>query len=370
MASTILLSIDRDRISVAPGASVDFSVKVQNLTTLLDQVAIRVDGVYPAWIQVVPPYLPVFAQGTASARVIVSPPAAPAQSPAGLYKLQVYGKPQENSGEEGQGSLELEVQLIGDYQAHLAVAKPLSQTETTFPLQVHNGANASLTLRFAGNDKGEALWYKFEPFQLVVPPGGDAVTSATIRVKQLSADKRAIAFNVSATGSFALQNASPLPAPAHQIAGQFQQVALASLMLTLNPTQVEGESNGIYDVRVGNPGASPVTVRLDADAQGSPLTFSFNPPLLSIGAQAEARSQLQVHAASAVTKGERRPYDFRLAAVATDGAALPAAINARFTQISARKPFPWMAVILLALLGLVMLCGILLLVIGQSGLFR
>lgn len=370
MASSILLSVDRDRISVAPGASVEFAVKVQNLTTLLDQVAIRVDGVDPAWIQVVPPYLPVFAQGTASARVIVSPPASPAQSPAGLYKMWVHGKPQENNGEEGQGSLELEVQLIGDYQAHFAGAKPLSQTETAFPLQVHNTANAPLTLRFAGNDKGEALWYKFEPFQLVVPPGADAVTTATIRVKQLTADKRAIAFNATATGTFALQNASPVPAPTHQIAGQFQQVALASLMLTLNPTQVEGEANGIFDVRVGNPGASAVTVRLDAESQGSPLSFSFNPPVLSIGAQAEARSQLQVQAASAVAQGERRPYDFRLAAVATDGAALPAAINARFTQTSAKKPFPWIALILLALLGLVIVCGIVLLVISQSGLFR
>src|SRR4051812_19953781 len=97
MASSILLSIDRDRISVAPGASVEFAVKVQNLTTLLDQVAIRVDGVDPAWVQVVPPYLPVFAQGTASARVIVSPSAAPALSPAGLYKVWIHGKPQENS---------------------------------------------------------------------------------------------------------------------------------------------------------------------------------------------------------------------------------------------------------------------------------
>src|SRR5262245_14600302 len=127
MASSILLSVDRDRISVAPGASVEFVVKVQNLTTLLDQVAIRVDGVDPTGIQVVPPFLPVFAQGTASARVIVPPPASPAQSPAGRYKLWVHGKPQESNGEEGQGSLELEVQLIGDYQAHFAGAKPLSQ---------------------------------------------------------------------------------------------------------------------------------------------------------------------------------------------------------------------------------------------------
>ena len=370
MPSSILLSIDRDRISVAPGASVEFAVKVQNLTTLLDQVAIRVEGVNPAWVQVVPPYLPVFAQGTASARVIIAPPAAPAQSPAGQYKLYIHGKPQENSGDEGQAAVDLEVQLIGDYQPRLAQPKPISQTETTFPLQVHNVGNAPLTLRFAGSDKGDALWYKFEPFQLVIPAGGDATTLATLRVKQLSADKRAVPFNISASGTFAVQNGATVPAPTHQIAGQYQQTALANLSLALNPPNAEGASAGLYEVRVGNPGSAPVTVRLDADAQGSPLAFNFNPPLLSIGAQAEAVSRLQVQSSGAVAAGERKPYDFRIAAVATDGAALPAATNGRFTQSLAKKGFPWLAVIIIALFALLIVCGLALFLISQSGILN
>ena len=60
MASSILLSIDRDRISVAPGASVEFVVKVQNLTTLLDHKRVRT-GVFTfegdSWFAALPSVL-------------------------------------------------------------------------------------------------------------------------------------------------------------------------------------------------------------------------------------------------------------------------------------------------------------------------
>jgi hypothetical protein len=138
----------------------------------------------------------------------------------------------------------------------------------------------------------------------------------------------------------------------------------------LNPSQVEGAANGMVDVRVGNPGTTPVTVRLDAEAQGSPLSFTFSPPMLSIGAQAEAHSRLQVQSSAVVAPGERRPYDFRIAATATDGAALPAAANGRFTQVVNKQPFPWIPIIILALLALIVLCGVVLLMISQTNLFR
>ena len=77
MPSQTLLSVDRERVSVAPGASVELAVRVQNLTSLLDQVALHLEGIDPAWVQVIPPYLAVFAQGEASARAIIHPPRDP-----------------------------------------------------------------------------------------------------------------------------------------------------------------------------------------------------------------------------------------------------------------------------------------------------
>src|SRR5512140_2072712 len=97
--ASVLLNVDNERVTVAPGSSVEFSATVQNLTTLVDQVTLRVEGVDGQWVQIVPPFLPVFAQGTATARVIISPPNLAGQSSAGSYALRVTGASQERPGE-------------------------------------------------------------------------------------------------------------------------------------------------------------------------------------------------------------------------------------------------------------------------------
>ena len=367
MAASILLSVDKDQVSVAPGASVEFSVKAENLTALLDQVALRIDGIDAAWVQIIPPYLPVFAQGTASARVVISPPSNPSRALAGAYALTIIGSPQEAKGDDAQAQLKLEVQMIADYQIRLSAVQQHSQIEAGYPLLVHNSANAPLTLRFGGGDKGEALWYKFEPFELNVPAGGDAASTLTVRSKQLTTDRRAIPFTVTADGSFALRGRSPVAALSHSIAAQFVQAAPAALVVTISPAQADGQLSAIYTVTVGNPGSTVVTVRLQAAADGTPLTFQLDPAQLSLGAQAEARGRLTVAASSPIASSERRPYDFRVAASSADGMVLPAVASGRFVQVGAPKPFPWLLVFAVTFLALIILCGLLLLVISQVG---
>src|SRR2546423_2034329 len=136
MASSVLLSVEPDRVSASPGASVEFAVLVQNLTTLVDQVAIRVDGIDNTWVEIVPPFLPVFAQSTARARVIITPPVNGALAAAGFYTLQISGKAQESAGVEGQTSAVLEVQPAGDYQLKLGPGRAAGYQETAYPLSV------------------------------------------------------------------------------------------------------------------------------------------------------------------------------------------------------------------------------------------
>jgi hypothetical protein len=371
MASPILLSVDTDRISVAPGASVEFAVIVQNLTTLVDQVALRVDGLDPAWVQIVPQFLPVFAQSTARARVIVSPPASFSQSAAGLYSLQLSGKAQENGGAEGQAAAVLEVQPAGDYQLKLGPGRAAGYQETAYPLSVQNGANSPLRLRLSGADKNDALWYKFEPFQLLVPAGSAASVTLTIKSKQPAANRQAIIFSVSAAGDYELREAPALAAPARQLAGQYVQLAPAALMLTLSPTQAEGVAGGVYQLRVGNPGGIPVTVQLSAISDDTALVLRPNPVLLSLGPQAEATARLDVEAGGQQAAGARQTSTFRVRAVTNDGAAQPAEIEGRFVRVAAApKPFPWLMVALIVLFALFVICGIGLLAAIQGGLFR
>jgi hypothetical protein len=370
MPASLLLSVDRERVSVAPGASTEFAVRVQNLTTLLDQVAIRVDGVDAAWIQVIPPFLPVFAQGTASARVVVSPPNVSSQSLAGMYALMVAGTAQESKAEVGIARLELEVQLIGDYLLRLGPAQPRGQLEAAYPLTVQNGTNAPLNLRLAGSEKSDGFWFKFEPFQLTVPGGSNGQVLATLRAKQRANDRRAVAFNVSGGGMYLLRGGTQTTAPDHQIAGQFVQAAPVALIVNINPTQGQGELSAIFEVRVGNPGTSAVTVNLEATSEGASLNFRIEPPQLALAAQSEARARLTAQAAIAATGTNQRMVDFRVTATSADGAALPGSGGARFVQSSAAKPFPWVPVIIGLLFLLLIMAGLVLLLASRSGLIR
>ena len=376
MASPILLSVDPDRISVAPGASVEFSVLVQNLTTLIDQVALRVDGVDAAWIQIVPPFLPVFAQSTSSARVIVSPPNDFSLAAAGLYNLQVSGKAQENGGAEGQAAAMLEVQPAGDYQLKLGPGRAAGYQETAFPLSVQNSANSPLRLHLSGADKNDALWYKFEPFQLMIAAGSAASVTLTIKAKQPAANRQAIIFGVTAAGEYELRGSPALAVPTRQLAGQYVQVAPAALMLSLNPAQAEGATGGAYELRVGNPGSVPVTVQLSAfitsrDHNDPAPVLRLNPALLTLGPQAEARARLDVEAGARGAAGGPHASTFHVRAVTSDGAAQPAETEGRFVQVAAApKPFPWLMLALIVLFVLFVLCGLGLLAAIQAGLLR
>jgi len=324
----------------------------------------------PAWLQIVPPFLPVFAQSTASARVIVSPPNNFAQAAAGLYSLQVSGKAQENRGAEGQATAVLQVQPAGDYHLKLGPGRAAGYQETAYPLSVQNGANSPLRLRLSGGDKNDALWYKFEPFQLLVPAGSAATVTLTIKAKQPAANRQEIIFSVTAAGDFDLRGAPALVAPARQLAGQYLQVAPAALMLSLNPAQSEGASGSTYELRVGNPGGAPVTVQLSAASDDAALVLRLNPALLSLGPQAEARVRLDVEAGGSSAAGGRHTSAFHVRAVTHDGAAQAAEIEGRFVQVIAPKPFPWLRVSLLVLFALLVICGVVLLAAIQAGLFR
>ena len=358
MSASILLNADPKRVSVAPGASAEFSVQVQNLTSLVDQIALRVEGVDPNWVQLIPPYLPVFAQGTASARVVISPPADPARAVAGLYALHVTGTSQENGG-EGTLDAELEVQLTGDYQLRVERGQPSSVQEAAYPVYVQNGSNAALAVRLAGSDKSDALWYKFEPFQLNVPAGKEAGATLAVRVKQVAGSQRAVAFTVGASGNYLPQGAAPIAAPERRAAAQFVQAAPATLGLALTPPQQSGEAGGEFDVRVSNPSAELLSIRLAAQADDPTLIVRIEPEQLTLARQSDGHARLSVMTRTLAT-AEPQIRTIRVSATPADGSAQAASGEARFVQVRARQAFPWWFVI--AALLVLMLIGVVLLV--------
>ncbi len=374
MANQILLAVNQRRLSVAPGASVDLAVTAQNLTTLLDQVAVRAEGVDPSWTQVIPAYLPVFAQGQATARVVFQPPRDPAAAVAGIYPLRVCGSSQEYPGHEGDATTELEVQLVGDYRFWLERADAHDHQEAVYHVKVDNAANAPLQLQFKGSDPASALWFKFDPFQLTVPPGGQAAASLTLRAKNASPGERSLPFSLVAQGEYRPKDEAPVAAPAHQVAGQFVQGAPARLTLALLPPEVETPDGATFQVRVGNPGAAPITIQLSgADAQGI-LEFDFEHVQVSLLPQSEKTVETRVRLKAPPTPGGRTHAAFTVTAQPLDSGASAVTAEATFEQRApaAAEARHWsMAwLVLLAAAFLVGAIGLLLLAAYAIGFLR
>ncbi|MBE3145499.1 MAG: hypothetical protein IMZ61_16480, partial [Planctomycetes bacterium] len=217
MAQQIMLSTDKNRVTVAPGAKTELSVTIQNLTTLVDDVSVSVAGVDQSWVQVVPPHVPIFAQGDASVRVIFQPPADPLRALAGLYPLQITGTLQEQASQPVDTAVELEVQFGGDYRIELGKGTAPNNQEAVFPFKVRNDANAPLNLQCSGEDAQNFFWYKFDPFQFTVPPGGEATSTLSIRSRQPASGGQTVNFTLRTQGEWPITGMSSIAAAAKQV---------------------------------------------------------------------------------------------------------------------------------------------------------
>jgi hypothetical protein len=219
MPPQILLSADKPRVSVAPGASVELGVTLQNLTALLDQVAVKVDGIPSEWVRVLPPILPVFARAVATARIVIAPPRDPDRAAAGIYPLRLYAASQENPGQEGDAAGELEVQLVGNYDLLLEYAPSRDAQTQEFYINITNRANAPLELRWSGSDAEDAYWFKFDRLRVTVGEGGKGRVILSARPKS-APSSHAIPFRLETQGSFSLRSGGLVAAVPQQVNGQ------------------------------------------------------------------------------------------------------------------------------------------------------
>ncbi|MGB8645984.1 MAG: hypothetical protein WCF84_12160 [Anaerolineae bacterium] len=342
MPNLLVLSFNQQRVSIAPGASGELTVSVQNLSTLLDQVALRAQGLNPDWVQIIPPTLPVFAQGQASARILISIPLDVNQAVAGLYSFTITGAMQENKGQEATTSAEIEIELTGDYQVLMEHGESVNDKDARYPLKVQNSANAPLHLRLSSSDEGGAAWYKFDPYLLKVPPASQATALVTARPKIQDETEHVIKFSLVAQGEFLPQGGAAVAAPSQQVEGQFVQVPLpkkfARVHLSIQPPTVQAQAEATYEVTVGNSGDLGTRVHLSGMDKDQALIYEFETPdnaLLDLPPGKESRIKLTVHPAGPIKRQETLP--FRVTATPADGAE-SAIAEATYVH---HAPFPY-----------------------------
>jgi beta-lactamase class A len=340
--SVMELSVNSSLLTVAPGADVEAKVTVQNLTNLLDQVEIHIDGVDPAWVELIPLVQTFYPLAPATARILIHPPQDLAQSVAGIYPLVIRSRLQENAGQEGRTTTDLEIQLVGDYEINLVEKEARATQEASYAIQVGNKSNAPLQLRLHGSDFAQALAYKFDPLVLSVPPANSGTATLTVRARQTVDQERTVPFSVSGQGQFMLNGGARVATASHETAGQFVQLPLPALAVWVEPPQIETttKAKNQYEVHVRNPSPRAVRVRLTATDDSGNLDFQVKPSEFELAPEAESSATLIIDAKNWPGPRERWEQALRVTATPAGNAVRSDTAEATLVQFNPEHPGP------------------------------
>jgi hypothetical protein len=183
MSALIRVLLSHGELQIEPGQRGELLVTVQNLSEIVDQYSIEVDGLDPSWYSLPVSEVSLFPQDQERARISLHPPSAPAAQ-AGKHDFTVRVTSRENPAERTSVPATLEVLPTLDLEAGLSPQRVSSTRHGVFQLQLANPSNVDLTVDLAATDPEEACVYRFAPQRVTLGAGQSRSVSLTVAPKQ------------------------------------------------------------------------------------------------------------------------------------------------------------------------------------------
>ncbi|MEW6231986.1 MAG: hypothetical protein AB1566_06680 [Chloroflexota bacterium] len=217
MSEKIKVSLSATTFQVAPGASAEFTVTVQNLSEIVDQYTIEVLGLDPHWYTLSTAALSLFPQDEGQAQVSLHPPGG---ARAGDYAFTIRATSRDNPAEQTSVLGTLKVQPVILFALDLSPKRRSTRGKATFQINVANPGNLELILDMKATDPEEGCRYEFRPSKVTVAPGGRALVDLTVWPKEPPppGEAKTYDFTVTATPTGA-------PACAQSVQGQLEYPA-------------------------------------------------------------------------------------------------------------------------------------------------
>ena len=159
------LSLARETAQVAPGAKTQLTLVVRNLSSVVDQYLITIDGLDPTWFTIAEPSVSLFPTDKAPLQLTIHPPQ---DAPAGPHPFTIRATSSTDPSRQAQLPATLTVGATGGYELTLS-PQHASGRSATFRLIVANHANAPTSLSLEGRDAEGALRYNLSQSQITVP---------------------------------------------------------------------------------------------------------------------------------------------------------------------------------------------------------
>jgi len=368
MPDLIVVTLDPPRLQLKPGGKASATIIVKNRSEEVENFSLSLEGVPPAWGEIVPEQLSAFPFQEVRAQINVHPPA---EIQAALYRLTICAKTQDQAGTEGRGLLEVEVPtapvapvIAADMTIQAGKIPPVTPVVSSVPrstpvrpqtavqielrvepslenpppppamqwkLRLKNAGNVLDTFGFSFNGIAQN-WVSIDPVEMQLYPNEEGTALLVVRP---AADTKA--------GSYPFT----LRAFSHVNMNERTEVALkievkASLGFQMDVTPREAEIQGVRDFQVylsSTPAANgDMWLDLAAHDQDNACDYVFQPKEILLPARQRVMSTLRVKPRAVLGPNERKQYTVKVEAVPRQAVAPSQSVDLRVTHTGSQPP--------------------------------
>jgi hypothetical protein len=178
-----VVTVDADTVAVEPGGQASVTVRVRNLSAIVEGFRLDVLGEAAGWARVLPDHLEVLPQGEALATVLFTPPSGVATR-AGQVPFGVRAVSQVDGTASGVAEGDLQVSGVALSQARITPVTSKGRFSGKHRLEFSNWGNTPVRLRLEASDPDGALGFLVEPDVLDLPLGASGTARLKVRARQ------------------------------------------------------------------------------------------------------------------------------------------------------------------------------------------
>ena len=178
-----LVTVDTDSVSVEPGGQASLTVRVRNVSSIVEGFRIDVLGEASPWARVLPDHLEVLPQGEGIATVLFSPPSGVATR-AGAVPFGVRATSQVDANASAVAEGDLSVGGVSLSQAKITPVTSKGRFSAKHRVEFSNWGNTPLRLRLEASDPDNALGFLVTPEYLDLPLGTSGHAKVKVRSRK------------------------------------------------------------------------------------------------------------------------------------------------------------------------------------------
>ena len=308
MSAVIRVVLSRNELQIEPGQRGELSLTIQNLSEIVDQYNLEVEGLDAAWLTLSPPRISLFPQDEGQVTIKLHPPET---ARAGTYDFAVKVVSRENPVEWSRAQATLDVTPVFLFDVSLSPQrKSIVEAEATFDLELTNPGNVDLTLDFSATDPEAGCAYRFDPSQATVEAGGKEQVQLTVTPGQAAQEEgRLYTFTVTA---------APVDAPgrARTVSGQLHcQPQVVSLDVGLWPERRSAVGAGTFQLQLDNRGNTDLNLLLEGTDPAEACAYKFDAQRVTLPAGQSRQVRLTVAPIGRPPTDQPRVYNFTVRAV-------------------------------------------------------